>query len=117
MAWIRLKVVGVSSSRFLPLLVADLTSFGRVPLAEIDLDALGFQPALEQVNLRGLARAVEALDGDQPARKIQFGKRFHEFAKLRFSNLMKLSIATSPSSYAFICPLIVNPTSATGARF
>ena len=52
--------------------------FGRVPLAEIDLDALGFEPAFEQINLRGLARAVEAFDGDEPARKIQFRKSFHD---------------------------------------
>ena len=50
---------------------------GGIPFAEIDLDALGFQPAFEQVNLRGLARTIEAFDGDQSSGKIQFRKSFH----------------------------------------
>jgi hypothetical protein len=51
-----------------------LDEFGRVPFAEINLDALGFEPAFEQINLRGLARAIQPLDGDEPPRKIQFRK-------------------------------------------
>jgi len=43
---------------------------GRVPFAEIDLDALGFKPAFKQINLRGLARAVESFNGDQSSGKI-----------------------------------------------
>jgi len=71
--------------------------FRRVPLAEIDLDALGFQPALEQINLRGLARPVEALDGDQSSRKIQFGKSLHHSTRPHFLILRNLARLTSAS--------------------
>ena len=73
-----------------------LDQLGRVPFAEIDLDALRLQPAFEQVNLRGLARAVEALDGDQSARKIGFGKCFDGSRPARLFNLSDLWFATSP---------------------
>ena len=74
----RLKVVGESSSRFLPLLVAFLTRVGGIPFAEKNLQPLQLQPAFEQVNLRGFARSVEAFDRDQPARKSQFSKSLHD---------------------------------------
>ena len=73
---------------------------GGIPLAEIDLDALGFEPALEQINLRGLARPVEALDGDEPPGEIQFGKSFHHSRStriLRFLILRKRPPVTSAS--------------------
>ena len=54
-----------------------LDELGGIPFAEIDFQALHFEPAFEQINLRGLARAIQALDRDQPAGKIQFGERFH----------------------------------------
>src|SRR5204863_3953033 len=50
---------------------------GGVPFAEIDLDALRFEPAFEQVNLRGLARAVETFDGDEASGKSKLGESFH----------------------------------------
>src|SRR5262249_25306391 len=39
-----------------------------VPLREVHAVALRAEPALEQQDLRGLARSVDALDGDQAAR-------------------------------------------------
>ena len=74
----RLKVVGVSSSRFLPLLVADFDQLGGIPLAEIDLEVLQFEPALQQVNLGGFPRAIQAFHGDQPAGETEFSERFHQ---------------------------------------
>jgi hypothetical protein len=50
--------------------------FGGIPFAEIDLDALGLQPAFEQVNLRGLARTIEAFDGDEPPGKFNSANVF-----------------------------------------
>src|SRR5262245_22130533 len=54
-----------------------LHQFGRVPFAEINLYTFRFEPAFEQVDLRGLARAIESLDGDQPPRKAKLRKGFH----------------------------------------
>ena len=54
-----------------------LDQLGGVPLAEIDFELLQFEPALEQVDLGGFPRAVQAFHGDQAAREIEFGKRFH----------------------------------------
>ena len=48
-----------------------------MPVAEEDLEALQFKPAFEQVNLGGLAGAIEPFNGNQPAGKIQFRKSFH----------------------------------------
>jgi hypothetical protein len=39
----------------------------RVPLRRDDVVPLGFQPGLEQLPLRGLARSVRPLEGDQQA--------------------------------------------------
>ena len=64
--------------------------FRRIPFAEIDLDALGFEPALKQINLRGFARPIEALDGDEPSGKIQFGKSFHNSQSIRQSRFVIL---------------------------
>ena len=55
---------------FFALAGGGLDEFGGVPLAEIDLDALGLEPALEEIDLRGLAGAVQAFDGNQAAREI-----------------------------------------------
>ena len=74
-----------------------LHQLGRVPTAEINLDALGFEPALEQINLRGLAGAVEPLDGDEPPRKIEFRKSFHNRPTGVFLILHKPPPATSAS--------------------
>ena len=49
---------------------------GRIPFAEIDFDALGFEPAFEQINLRGLARTVESFDGDEPSRENSVPQKF-----------------------------------------
>ena len=51
-----------------------LDQLGGIPFAEKDLEALQFQPAFEQINLGGFARAIQPFDRDQPAREIQFGK-------------------------------------------
>jgi len=69
---------------FLALARGGFHELGGIPFAEIDLDALGFEPAFEQVNLRGLARTIKAFDGNQPSGKIQFRKSFHNPRPLRF---------------------------------
>src|SRR5437899_12756623 len=51
--------------------------FRRVPLAEIDLQTLQFEPAFEQINLGRFARPVQPLHCNQATREIQFRKRFH----------------------------------------
>jgi hypothetical protein len=51
-----------------------------VPLAEEDLQPELLEPALQQVDLRGLARAVNAFDSDEAARKPQLGERLHPCA-------------------------------------
>jgi hypothetical protein len=66
--------------------------FGRIPFAEIDFDAFGFEPALQEINLRGLARTVEALNGDQPPGKIQFRKSFHNSRRSRFFILAQAGV-------------------------
>ena len=43
---------------------------GGIPFAKVDLDALGLEPALEQINLRGFARPIKAFNGDEPSGKI-----------------------------------------------
>src|SRR5437016_1098365 len=48
-----------------------------IPLAEIDFQALQLEPAFEQINLGGFARAIQAFDGDKAAREVEFGERFH----------------------------------------
>src|SRR5215510_14829474 len=59
---------------------------GGIPFTEINLEPFALQPALEQVDLRGLARAIEPLNGDQPAWEIQFRKGLkHRTSKLRNS--------------------------------
>ncbi len=55
-----------------------LHEVGRIPLAEEDLQPLQLEPALEQVNLCGLARAIQPLDRDEPAREAKFCKRLHQ---------------------------------------
>ena len=47
-----------------------------IPLAEKNLQPLHFEPASQQVNLRGFPGAIEAFDRDQAAGKSQFRKRF-----------------------------------------
>ena len=47
----------------------------RVPLAEEDLESAHLQPALEEVDLGGFARAIEPLDGDEPTLEAQFRER------------------------------------------
>ena len=49
---------------FFALAGGGLDDFRRIPLAEINLDTLGLQPAFKQINLRGLARAIQPFDGD-----------------------------------------------------
>jgi len=49
----------------------------RIPFAENYLELLHLKPALEQIDLRGLARAVETFDGDQPAGEAELGKTLH----------------------------------------
>jgi len=50
---------------------------GGIPLAEKDLQPLQLQPAFEQVNLRGLAGAIQSFHGNQSSREPQFRKSFH----------------------------------------
>ena len=54
---------------FLALAGGGLDELGGIPFAEKDLEPLQFQPALEQINLRGFAGAIEPFDGDEPAGK------------------------------------------------
>ena len=50
---------------------------GGIPLAEIDLQLLQFEPALQQINLGGFPRAIQAFHRDEAAGETEFGKRFH----------------------------------------
>jgi len=50
----------------------------------------------QQINLRGFTGAVEAFDGDEPARKIGFRKCFHDARRAWLLNLVIFSHATSP---------------------
>ena len=50
---------------------------GGIPLAEENLQALQFQPALEQVNLRRFTGTIQPFNGNQASREIQFGKGLH----------------------------------------
>src|SRR5208282_701518 len=52
---------------FLALARGGFDELGRVPLAEIDFEVLQLQPTLEEVDLGGFSRAIQAFHGDQPA--------------------------------------------------
>ena len=53
----------------------------RIPLAEEDFESAHLQPALEEVNLGGFARAIEPLDGDEPTLEAQFRERLRHFGE------------------------------------
>ena len=50
---------------------------GGIPFAEIDLQLLEFEPAFEEVDLRGFPRAIQAFHRDEAARETKFGECFH----------------------------------------
>jgi len=77
--------------------------FGRIPLAEIDLDSLRLKPSLEEVDLRGLARSIQTFDGDEASWKIQFRECFHVIVRhRRFAILLKASITDNSKIVRFV---------------
>ena len=48
---------------------------GRIPFAEINPVPLQFQPSLEQINLGRFAGAIQSLNRDQAAGKVELGER------------------------------------------
>ena len=53
----------------------------RIPLAEEDFESAHLQPALEEVDLGGFARAVESLNSDEPTLEAQFRERLRHFGE------------------------------------
>ena len=76
---------------FLALAGGALDELGRIPLAEKDLEPLRLEPAFEQIDLRGLARAVQPFHRDQASRESEFGECLHRCCraqvKLRVSGI------------------------------
>src|SRR5207247_6032019 len=72
---------------------------GGVPFAEENLQALQFQPALEQVNLRRFAGTIQPFHGNQASREIQFGKGLHHSPTTKLLSAPPMTrFSTPPSS-------------------
>ena len=77
--------------------------FRGVPLAEVHFQPLRLQPALQQVNLRGFPRAIQALDRNQPAGEIEFGKGLH-VTRRRLSRVFRNTTVFCPRVFGAAPP-------------
>src|SRR4030095_4736773 len=73
------KTEGRRCQQFLLLAFAGggLDEIRRIPFAEKNLQSLHLEPAFQQINLRGLPRTIQALDGNEAARIFEFGEGFY----------------------------------------